>query len=162
MLSLVKNLCGEHFDEYVSACFNIADTFSLTKNGWSTAQESLESERVLKILAPYHICTINTVRWFCQSVPPGHEKEVYLFRATEASKKILLSMYRSIFYDDSVWMTPEDLCFFKNRKLVSGSLTHERICFVYDYESLFTKRITLKNAWDVIPLNQNEQIDLPE
>ncbi len=162
MLSLAKNLCGKDFDEYISVCFDITDTFSLTENGWSTAKGSVESERVLNILAPYHIRTIHTVRWFCQSVPPGYEKEVYLFRATEASKKILLSEYRSIFYDDSVWMTPEDLCFFKNGKLISGSLSHARICYVYEYEDMFSEKITLENTWEVIPHNQNEQINLPE
>ena len=162
MLSLVKNLCGRYFEEYLSACFDVADTFSLTENGWEAAKKSGESVRILELLEPYFIRTVKVQHWFCQRVPAGHEKEVYLFSITDASKKIILQEYNSIFYDDTVWMKPEDICFFKNGKLISGSLSHERICYVYDYEDMFSERVTLQSAWKIIPHNQNEQINLPQ
>ena len=162
MISLVKNLCGSHFEEYISVCFDLADTFSLTENGWEAAKKSGESARILELLDPYLIRMIKVQHWFCQSVPVGHEKEVYLFNITEDSKKILLQEYDGIFYDEEVWMKPEDICFFKNGKLIAGSLSHEKICYVYDYETMFSERITLQGAWEAIPHNQNERIDLQE
>ena len=162
MLSLAKNLYGKYFEEYISICFDVADIFSLTENGWTEAKKSGESVRILRLLEPYHIRTIRAQHWFCQSVPVGYEKEVYIFSLTEDSKKILLQEYNSIFYDDTIWLKPEDICFFKNGKLISGSISHERICYVYDYESIFSESISLQNAWEVVPHNPNEQINLPK
>lgn len=148
MLSLIRNLNGQYFEEFLSACFEIGDVFSLSRNGWSNAGESVESKRILSLLSPYHINTLHTENWFCQHVPQGYEKEIYLFRATEDAKKIMLSEYKSVFYEGSVWMKPEDLCFFKNGKLFMGSLTHEDICYVYNYEVLFLERTAGLSIWE--------------
>ncbi len=156
MLSLLENITGQSFIEYVSAHSGIADTFSLTKNGWSTAEKSHEQSVILKALVPYHIKTVYTNRWFCHCVPDGYKIEVYLFHFTPESKKILLSYYDSIFYNGSVWSKPEDLCFFKNQKLISGSVTHENICFSY------IETMKLPGTWESIPTNTSEQISIPE
>lgn len=87
MLSLLDNITGQSFIEYVSAHCGIADTFSLTKNEWSTAEKSLEHSAVLKALAPHYIKTVYTNRWFCHCVPDGYKMEVYLFHFTPESKK---------------------------------------------------------------------------
>jgi hypothetical protein len=44
----------------------------------------------------------------------------------------IIANYNSIFYNGAVWHTPEDLCFFKGSTLISGSVSHENICFVYN------------------------------
>jgi hypothetical protein len=62
MLSLLKNITRQSFIEYVSAHSGIADTFPLTKNGWSTAEKNHEHSAVLNALAPYHIKTVYTNR----------------------------------------------------------------------------------------------------
>lgn len=155
MLSLLENLRGQAFSEYVSTCFQVSDIFSLTKNGWSTANQSNEAALILKLLAPYHLRTLHTNRWFCYRVPAEHDIEIYTFRSTQEAKKILLSNYDSIFYDDHVWKKPEDLCFFKEQKLFSGSVAHERICFVYD------DTIQLPGRWEAVPSNLVEQIQIP-
>jgi hypothetical protein len=82
--------------------------------------------------------------------------KVYLFHFTPESKKVLLSNYDSIFYNDSVWSKPEDLCFFKNQKLIAGSVTHEKICFSY------SETMKLPGIWEAIPTNTSEQICIPE
>lgn len=156
MLSLLENITGQSFIEYVSALSGIADTFSLTKNGWSTAEKSHEHSAVLNALTPYHIKTVYINRWFCHCVPDGYKMEVYLFHFTPESKKVLLSNYDSIFYNNSVWSKPEDLCFFKNQKLISGSVTHEKICFLY------SETMKLPGMWETIPTNTSEQICIPE
>ena len=162
MLSLEKNLCGEHFDEYVAVCAAFADTFSLTENGWDFADKEAEKERILTLFAPYLIRTGRINRWFASYTPAGYEKEVMLFRMTEESKRLLLSEYRSIFYDGTVWKKPEDLCYFRDGKLISGSVTHEQICFVYDHEDEFSAKITLNGAWKTVKTRTEEQINLTE
>lgn len=156
MLSLLENITGQLFSEYISAHISIADSFSLTKNGWSNAENSPQHSAVLNALAPYHIKTIYVNRWFCHCVPDQYKMEVYLFHFTPESKEILLSHYDSIFYNGTVWSKPEDLCFFKNKKLISGSVTHEQICFEYSEDVKFP------GNWEVTPTNLDEQICIPE
>ena len=156
MLSLLENLQGKDCAAYISAHQQIADTFSLTKNGWSTAGETNDSTRILNELSPYHIRTIHTNRWFCYCVPPGYSIEIYLFQFTNKSKDILIANYNSIFYNDAVWHTPEDLCFFKGSTLISGSVSHENIFFVYN------ENLQLPGLWEKKPSVLAEQISIPE
>ena len=69
MLSLLNNICGQPFEEFISACFHRADMFSLTKNRWEGAAESKEHLYLLQRLGQYYIQTINTNHWFCYWVP---------------------------------------------------------------------------------------------
>lgn len=156
MLSLLENITGQSFDQYLSVHSGLADVFSLTKNGWANAGDSPQHASVLNALAPYYIKTIHVNRWFCHCVPNNYDVEVYLFRFTPESKRILLAYYDSIFYVDSVWSKPEDLCFFNKNKLISGSVTHEKICFEY------SENIKLPGLWETIQANVDEQICIPE
>ena len=38
-MSIAKNLYGKYFEEYISICFDVADIFSLTENGWTEAKK---------------------------------------------------------------------------------------------------------------------------
>ena len=156
MLSLLENLTGQEFVDYVSAHNGIATSFSLSKSRWPTAANSRESARILNELSPYLIQTVYAERWFGQCVPKDQKMEIYIFRFTNESKRILLFNYDSIFYNGVVWNKPEDLCFFKGSKLISGSLTHENICYVYD------EKMHLPGVWEKLSSNQAEQICIPE
>ena len=112
----------------------------------------------LSLSADLHgdIQTIYTERWFGQCVPKDQKMEIYIFRFTNESKRILLFNYDSIFYNGVVRNKPEDLCFFKESKLISGSLTHENICYVYD------EKMHLLGVWEKLSPNQAEPICIPE
>ena len=156
MLSLLENIQGKDYAEYISAHLPIADAFSLTKNGWPAADKMRDSTRILNELSPYHLRTIHTNRWFCYCVPPGYSIEVYLFQFTSKSKDILIANYNSLFYKDVTWYKPEDLCFFKGSILISGSVSHENICFVYN------ENLQLPGLLENKPSALEEQIIIPE
>lgn len=156
MISLKSNIVGKDFARQISACFNFADTFSLTKNGWLKSCEHEKSTQLLRLLNPYHIETLHTNHWFCYYVPKGSEKEVYLFRTTPEARDIILSTYNRIFHDGVLWKEPEDLCFFKGGKLIFGSVSHENICFVYD--DVLGKQLQSYGVWEQIPDEKEEQI----
>lgn len=158
MLSLSNNITGKSFVGYVSACFCYADVFSLTQNGWKNTQKKDEPDQILQLLAPYHIRTLHTNCWFCHRVPNGYDIEVYLFNAVRQTRDIILEKYSSLFYNNSVWDKPEDLCFFQNGILISGSVSHENICFAYEQENSFLKDIKLYGIWENIPAIAEEQI----
>ena len=158
MLSLSNNITGKSFEGYVSACFCHADAFSLPQNGWKNTQKNDESDQVLQLLAPYHIRTLHTNCWFCHRVPDGYDIEVYLFNAVRQARDIILEKYSSLFYDNSVWDKPEDICFFQNGILISGSVSHENICFAYEQENSFLEDIKLYGMWKNVPSIAEEQI----
>ena len=158
MLSLTANLSGKEYEQLISICFKFADLFSLTKNGWITPKEEKESTDLMQRLLPYHIETRHTDRWFCYRVPDEQKIETYLFRATPESQKILLTSYNCMFNDGVIWRVPEDLCFFKEGKLVLGSVSHENICYVYDEE--LAKKLQGCGKWEDIPEEENERIYL--
>ena len=157
MRTLSENLRGQDFADYITAHLPIADTLSLTRNRWPGGNGSPIHTRVLEDLSAFYIRTVHTTHWFSFYVPPEQKLKVCLFRFNEASMDILLSHYDSIFYSDGhYWKRPEDLCFFKDSVLVSGSVTHERICFFYN-ESL-----PLPGVWETEPSALAEQISLNE
>lgn len=160
MYSILNNINGQAFESYISICFENADIFSLTKNGWGGADKCGESIRILQLLSPYRIHTVHTNHWFCYRVPDGYEIEVYLFTATVESKQIILEKYNSIFYQDNVWDKPEDLCFFKNGKLIAGSVSHEKICFLYPQADELKALTKICGAWEEVPDEAEEQIQL--
>lgn len=160
MLSLLNNICGQPFAEYISACFHRADMFSLTKNGWKGAAESKEHSCLLQRLSQYHIQTIHTNHWFCFRVPEGYKLEVYLFTADAESKKIILEEYNRIFHGNVLWNQPEDLCFFEKGKLFAGSVSHENICYVYGRGDEWEDKIKQHGLWEEIPDALEEQIQI--
>ena len=116
--------------------------------------------RVMQLLSPYHINTVHTNHWFCYRVPEGYDKEVYLFAATAESKRIILVQYDSLFYQDKAWDKPEDLCFFQNGRLMVGSVSHERICFLYPQTNEWMALTELCGTWKEAPNETEEQIQL--
>jgi hypothetical protein len=162
MFSLLDNIQGEDFVKFISTCFCHADTFSLSKNRWPTKNQSGESARILQRLRPYHTRTLHTDTWFSMRVLNWDLLEVYLFEATPDSKNILLDEYDSIFYADTYWEKPEDLCFFKNGRLLAGSVTHEQICYVYEQKDVrdFMEQIKLCGRWEQCPTDLAGQIQI--
>lgn len=79
MLTLANNIKGRAFSEFISLWFDIADIFSLTKNGWSNVRDNAATTQLLKQLDSSHIRTIHTNQWFCNRVPQGYDIEVYIF-----------------------------------------------------------------------------------
>ena len=144
---------------YVSACFQKTDTFSLTKNRWGCA-DSGEHIRVLQRLSPYHIRTLQTNHWFSCYIPEGHELEVYFFRVVPEFKRIILEEYNSLFIEDNIWKKSEDLCFFKEGRLFSGSVSHELICYVYGQGHDWDELITHHGIWEQVPDELNERIQI--
>lgn len=150
------NIIGHEFEQYISAHEHIATAFSLSKNRWPNTDTASHSLRILKALEPFRLKTVQTNHWFHMYVPDGDKLEIYIYAFNQDTKAILLSNYHSVFYTGAVWDTPEDLCFFKGQHLISGSVTHECICSVYEDEMI------LPGQWEVLPDDTAEKIVIPD
>jgi len=158
MFSISKNLSSRDFGELISACFNYADVLSLSQNNWFGI-ETERSKNLLKQLHPFQINVLETNHWFCHYVPKEIAIKVHLFRTAPEVKNIILSAYSKLFFDGTAWEEPENICFFRNGRLVLGSVSHEKMCYLYD-SKLWQ---TLKNHefWECVPDEADEQIILP-
>lgn len=139
---------NEKFDFFLDLCFHEATAFSLQKGLWPTATDtSLELA-----LEPYQIKTIETKVWFLndlRNAPAGSERTmcIRLYRATDAAKAVLKAYFREIFLGhvapDLQWnkYTLGDLCFFKGKELIVGTISHEFILQVYPPKGAFEQAI---------------------
>ena len=155
LLSEKDNMIGQDFEQYISAHDHIATAFSLSKSRWPNTETDSKSLHILNALDPFRLKTVQTNHWFHMYVPDENKLEIYIYVFNQETKAILLSNYHSIFYTGAVWDTPEDICFFKGRHLISGSVTHECICSVYEDE------LILPGQWKVLLDDTAEKIVIP-
>ena len=158
MFSLNKNISGQDFIDLISVCFDHANIFSLSQNRWFDVV-SERSAQLLQQLCPYYIKDLDTNRWFCHYVPKEFAYKVYLFRTVPEAKSIILSAYSKLFFDGTAWEEPENICFFRDNRLVLGSVSHEKICYLYDSE--LWRLLKKKDFWECVPDEANERIILP-
>ncbi|MCR5374946.1 MAG: hypothetical protein K6E39_06240 [Lachnospiraceae bacterium] len=121
-----ESIENEQLREFLDVCFSYADTFSLTKGYFVDA----ETEKMLDRLKPYLIKDIKTTHWFSYYVLPDNKKHVHIFRVCSESREIVTELYKSLFFGMGEGPL-EDICFFKDKKLFIGTVSHESICFLY-------------------------------
>ena len=134
-------ICGDAYLRLLDLCFAHADYFSLCDENpaeWKTIPNTVED-----LLMPYRKKTLKTRQWFgyFSTEPP---LTVSLYQANEETKRILSACYSDLFFEnqkkvpkkhveqigrDFVHLQrPEDLCFFKDRRIFFGTVSHELIC----------------------------------
>ena len=150
-----KLISESAFDGLLTECFNTADTFSLTEG----PKLYPEGKALLDALQPYSIKTIETQHWFSYYVPESCKKRVYIFKVCEESAMALREFYKGLFVDeDTRWTTLEDLCFFLNKKLLLGTVTHEYICYFYPLTEAIKERFKGLCDWQEVEDDLNELI----
>ena len=159
MFSLTKNLWGQDFVDLISACFDCADVFSLSQNVWFNVEPE-RSVHLLQRLSPYHLRYLETNHWFCYYTPEDRPRKVHLFQITPETRSIVLSAFKKLFFDDKAWEEPEDICFFRNNRLILGSVSHEQMCYLYDLD--LWQLLRAKNFWECVPDEEAERIILPQ
>lgn len=133
MLSINVEPNHTSFERLLQECFRISDSFSLTP----PRKDALSASGIdlLQCLSPYKIGTIKTHRWFSNYAPPWEKSgmQVFVFRSCKETQKILMERYQHLFFTDpkAEWYNLQDLCFFIDKVLFMGTLSHENICFFY-------------------------------
>ncbi|MBR0434784.1 MAG: hypothetical protein IJK13_02115 [Lachnospiraceae bacterium] len=148
-----ENIENGQLREFLDVCFSYADVFSLTKGYFADA----ETEKMLDRLKPYLIKDIKTTHWFSYYVMSDNKKHVYIFKVCSESREIVIELYKSLLFgmgDEPL----EDLCFFRDRKLFLGTVSHERICFLYPVDDEMTLAFKRICDWEEVDDISAEQI----
>ena len=156
---------AEALQKLFDVCFDNSDTFSLSTAGWARQDSTLERE-----LTPHLLHRLKTTHWFCECTTSANPQHIWIFPLNEQTKNILRTHYRGLFHEDwskegQRWISSlEDLCFFRNGKLLLGTLSHEYMCGAYpeDDEALAQRFRDALPGWEEPGRFADEQITLPE
>jgi len=142
MFSLEENISGNNFIQLLDICFGLSSYLSLTKPILSACQFDVDlCDKIAEDMVEFKIKTIYTRSWFSyviyEGTVPKNIFEIYIFKANEQTKEIIKKYYNNLFFDIKdieerrKTIMLEDICFFKNKKLFLGTVSHEYICSLY-------------------------------
>ncbi len=91
-------------------------------------------------------------------MPSGFNLKVYVYEASLKANSVLKKYYSKIFLEGCKY--PEDLCFFHEKKLLLGTVSHEKICYLYPIDKAMESRFQQLGLWKEKKYLQEEHITL--
>ncbi|WP_310602727.1 hypothetical protein [Anaerosporobacter sp.] len=166
MLSLNSNIGGKKFYRLMNLCFELSTHFSFTKRTFH--KKDVEYKMFLEDLSPSYIDTRFTPHWFCYYVPETTPLEVQLFTTDNNMKHIVKKHFDNLFQNErmkdgtlgNLKNLPEDMCFFIGDKLLLGTVSHEKICYVYPPTQEIAERFMELGEWEEVECIEEEHICL--
>jgi hypothetical protein len=134
MIDISESIDDYSYDSFMSACFQSSNMFSLSRARWTTSTcDELECD-----LKKWLITTIKTSKWFGYDYTifsdddANTEIEINIYEANNKTKEIILKYTNNIYLEklingefDECHQTLEDICFFRDTKLIVGTVSHE-------------------------------------
>ncbi len=130
---------GEKLYSFLNLCFSESDVFTLS----SYSEEEGTCTLLYNDLKKYKIATIETLKWFGYDYTHAPAKELRVimhenFYPTRTELiPIITNRITEIFFDRGLTPVPydrlqnvEDICFFKEGKMIMGSISHECMLFM--------------------------------
>lgn len=164
MLNLNNNIQGEKYNKLIEICFDVSTYFSLTKPTYQDMGSLYLN--FLDEMSPYYIRTINSLHWFSYYVLPSNPLEVSIYHADKGAETIIKKYFDNIFQrepsKDGKWghikNLPEDLCFFYEKELFLGTVSHEKICFAYPPTEEIANQFKTLGDWEEVDYMPEEHI----
>ncbi len=153
---LFGGLKGEKFRLLLKYCFDEADYFSLSKWDRTSYPNYVED-----MLEPYCIEKIKTAKWFAYNGVDTVMEMVY--KASEETLKIISEYYQDVFLENrkripkkkfeqigKQFLYPsdlEDICIFKGKQMIFGTLSHEYLCMARCISNKFEDHLLSIAEW---------------
>lgn len=123
-----------------------------------------------RTLIPYLLRRLKMTHWFCYYTTQSNPQHINIYPLNEQTKELLQKHYFGLFLDDwgkdgKRWIPSlEDICFFRNGKLLLGTVSHEHICAAYpeDDKALAQRFKDAVPGWEESNRYAEEQITLPK
>lgn len=165
MLSLRSELNTNEYKNIVSTCFDKADFYSLRERlGGYDDEIYFESEDFIKAMSVHEIASIETYNWhgyYLVGRSPSPFK-IHFYESNEVTKKMFITQYNNMFMENSNGISSyyEDICFFKNRKLFLGTISHEDMCNFFPFSEDLQTQITMNGSWQEMESHPDYQTEL--
>ncbi|HEY8361987.1 MAG TPA: hypothetical protein VIK77_03770 [Tissierellaceae bacterium] len=167
MLELEENIKNEKFYKLLDLCFKVSTYFSFTENSLEKFVKSENHANFLKKLEPFFVKSYKVNHWHAHYyISKGNERNVYIFRIDDLAKQVIKDEFDNIFLLKEIngkknfTDLPEDLCFFLNKKLFLGTVTHGFICTAYPFSEKIYKDLLELGKWKTVKYSDEEQIML--
>lgn len=158
---------GECFVNLMDLCFDSADCFSLKRASWSAfTDKQFELE-----LEPFKIKELRMKYWYGYNLLPEHlsapPMEIILYDACEAAREVVLKYNDNLFLEDRrdgkltlSSKTLEDICFFKDKSLFLGTVSHEYMCSVNPVTLNFEERLLSTGDWELADCDKLQKLSI--
>ena len=144
------------YKNLINLCFNVCSFFSFTKyRGRLDKNDMIAHKNLLDKLKNFYIKTIFAKHWFCYYTNEKAPLEIYVFKADEEAKDIILNDSNNLFLRDNNTLNenlrkgPEDICFFIENRLFLGTVSHEEICFAFPPSDDIYNKIMVTGDWNI-------------
>lgn len=161
-----SNIEYENFYKLMDICFEVSTYFTLAHNEILRDEQTGDMYELLQKLEPFFIKRIITTDWHRHYVTDENKHIVYLHKVTEESKKIICDTFDNIFLKKrengellSLYLL-EDLCFFIDKKMFLGTVSHEGYCTVYTEKEEMYNKIKILGDFEEVDFLDDEQIIL--
>lgn len=132
---------SENAKEVLKLCFDYADRFTMTYSQFPM----LDVNRfAVKSLYPYYEYGFKTSKWFGYEMEENDPLRVKVYSVCDETRKLAIENTESIFEPfaaNEQNQSIEDICFFRNGKLLFGTISHESVCVFYPPDENFKKRM---------------------
>lgn len=152
---LVYSLCadnikGEKFREFISYCLEQSTYFSLTLHD---CNEDIKNNALAEI-DKYSYKSIQTYSWYCYKT---FEKplSISLYYSTKELVDWFVNFFNSLFEFESQGI--EDICFFRNKNLLFGSVSHEKIAQLFLSSEKEILKYETYSRWEKISIHQDKE-----
>lgn len=121
-----KDIEGKQFERFISFLFQNSTHFTLTFHNYGRKHDMNLS--IYKEFSDYICKHIRTFQWFCYQT---YEKplNVMVFQSNMELLDIFLKYFDKLFHFE--YNAIEDICFFSDKKLIFGSVSHEEIACLF-------------------------------
>ena len=151
-----RTVSNEDFADFLDLCLAHSDIFTLTDPLYR--QQPMVQTDLFNALMPYCMGAVRTPKWFgydysCPEEEYGEkysEIMVYTYRSAPCVRDIILRFVPDIFFEHNYFacrQNLEDLCFFKNGRIVVGSVSSEFVLRVYSDDRSFINQLNLFGEW---------------
>jgi hypothetical protein len=127
-----------NFEKLMNDLLVISNVFSyVIRTRRTTVELATDSEKkIIQIFDKYLIDNLEVEAWPGTKLL-GHKAHIFYYQFNLESSKLLTNISNSIFE----WVhpnKPEDLCFYKDKIPVFGSIAHEKYCFTINDKGEYT------------------------
>ncbi len=163
---VIEEFTEKEFEELLDICFENATFFALTRELSVKKENYDEKDTFAMDLSKYEITSYKTKKWFGYNFGDqvGPTFKVYVYKSNQYAKEAIRKHTKDLLLHD-VTKTPftlENLCFFKDKTLFLGTVSHAGICRVYPFDLTIEKKITSLGTWSKYEYSDNYQFELTE
>lgn len=147
---LDDNIKGENFKHFLLCCLHNSTYVSVTIS---------EEDKIISEFKDYIYKSFETYSWYCYKT---YETPLFImmYHSTPSLLEGLVKYFDCLFPKDTKGI--EDLCFFKDNRILFGSVTHERIAQIVLSSETDIKEYEKFAAWKETVLSAKDYAFYPD